>query len=390
MKLPPKRKKGTNGRASASSAARLRALESELAREQKARARLEKQLEATRDGSGDRLESLARFLLDSIEDENFTGQFFNAAIDDLPDGAALRCWLEEGGCPNGRTDGKSLGERMRTCTECDAFQDVAPDPFTRLAELVNSVLFLLRRKHEHLSETRHQLVQSEKLAGLGELAAGLAHEINTPTGIILARLDCMNFDQDHHLPSGLRDDLKVIRRHAERLCRITRSLTAFARRHKIEKREVVLQDLLREVLEITERIVERSKVKIVVEMPGVPMKAFADATMIQQVFMNIMLNARDAMPSGGMLTVRGLPARDEWVIEFEDTGIGMDEYVRERVFDPFFTTKEARGTGLGLSVSYGIVKDHNGRIEVESRPGEGALFRVALPRLQGTTQDARR
>lgn len=358
---------------------RIRRLEEELEQE-RARARnLELRLQRAEGGLDVQMTTLANLLLEALRDDQHKLRVENPAVDFLPEGDQARCWLHKLDCP--RVPGlEDFGTRMEVCSACEAFRQVAPDPFTRLQEVVNSVLFLLQKRQEQFRSAQEQLIQSEKLASLGELAAGLAHEINTPTGIILARLDCMMLDQENPLPEQVREDLAVIRRHADRLRRITSSLTSFARRHKVEKRPVVIQELLRELLEITERLVSKGNVSIALDLPEEAMIAFADGTMVQQVFMNIIINARDAMPHGGVLSISGRECGDELRLVFRDTGEGMDEETRRRIFDPFFTTKEARGTGLGLSVSYGIIKEHGGHIEVESAPGAGAQFTIVLPR----------
>jgi signal transduction histidine kinase len=147
----------------------------------------------------------------------------------------------------------------------------------------------------------------------------------------------------------------------------------------------MLQELLRELLEITERLVQKSNVAVTTRLPDEPMLVFGDGTLLQQVFMNLIINARDAMPEGGQLDITGWIEEGECVLEFRDSGTGMDEATIKRIFDPFFTTKDTKGTGLGLSVSYGIVKDHGGKIEVESELGTGTVFRLALPYHEPTT-----
>src|SRR5690606_33695637 len=118
------------------------------------------------------------------------------------------------------------------------------------------------------------------------------------------------------------------------------------------------------LLEITNRMVHKSNVVVETMLPELPMTVFGDGTLIQQVFMNLIINARDAMPDGGELTITGSMTDEHCILEFTDYGIGMDEQTLGKIFDPFFSTKEERGTGLGLSVSYGIIKDHGGQISV--------------------------
>jgi C4-dicarboxylate-specific signal transduction histidine kinase len=326
-----------------------------------------------------KMESLTTMLHQVITGYNSVAPFDNPLLETITGPGASRCWLHDPDCPNAPSL-DNFTERMKICSNCEAFKLAAPDAFSRARELINSILFLLNRHHDQFKEAQAQLIQSERLAGLGELAAGLAHEINTPVGIILARLDCIQMEQPENMDKTLAEDLEVVRRHATRLRRITSSLTSFARRHKIDKRPVILQDLLREILEITERMVNKGNVIVHANLPNEPMIVYGDGTLIQQVFMNLIINARDAMSDGGSLHIDTLLEHDCHVLQFRDTGVGMDQETRTRVFDPFFSTKADRGTGLGLSVSYGIIKDLGGNIDVQSEPGAGSIFRVAIPR----------
>lgn len=356
---------------------RVARLEAELKSERARVREMELELARMRNNSDLRMSDLGELLLQALTQETTSGRFANPALEHLLNPDQARCWLHDPNCARA-PELEAFGERIDLCHACEAFKRCAPDPYTRLGELVNAVLFQLDRKHEQYRSAQEQLIQSEKLAGLGELAAGLAHEINTPTGIILARLDVMELDSVN-MPDELREDLTVIRRHADRLRRITSSLTSFARRHKIEKRPVMLQELLQELLEITERLVQKGNVTLSTHMPAEAMMVFGDGTLIQQVFMNLIINARDAMPEGGQLDITGWIEDGNCVLEFRDSGTGMDEATMKRIFDPFFSTKDTRGTGLGLSVSYGIMKDHGGHIEVESELGVGTVFRLVLP-----------
>ena len=358
---------------------RIAQLEAEVSAERARCQQMELALARAQAGADVKMTGLAQFLLESLTQEGASKSFENPALAHLDNPEEARCWLHDLDCP--RVPGlESFGERMERCSECNVFKQSAPDSYTKLGELVNAILFLLERRHTQYRDAQEQLIQSEKLAGLGELAAGLAHEINTPTGIILARLDCMNLDSGDSIPSELKGDLEVIRSHADRLRKLTASLTSFARRHRIEKRPVVLQQVLVELLDIAERLIQKGNIELTAKLPEPLMVAFADGTLIQQVFMNLIINARDAMPDGGRLDISGWSQGNEHVLEFRDTGTGMEPEVMKRIFDPFFTTKDNRGTGLGLSVSYSILKDHAGRIEVDSEQGTGTVFRIILPK----------
>jgi PAS domain S-box-containing protein len=222
--------------------------------------------------------------------------------------------------------------------------------------------------------------QAEKLAALGTLAAGLAHELNNPIGIISSRVELMLLETESEpLPAGMREDLDVLYRHAQRVTRIVQGLLSFARHSPGATGPVRLNDIVDETLLLIEKQVAKDGIVIVRKLaPDVP-TVVGDANAIQQVLMNLVLNARDAMPGGGEITVAtdgrdGVEAR----LLVSDSGPGIPPEVLPRIFDPFFTTKPS-GTGLGLSISYGIVRDHGGSVDVTTRPGQGTTFAVTLP-----------
>ncbi len=224
--------------------------------------------------------------------------------------------------------------------------------------------------------------QADKLAVLGTLSAGVAHEINNPIGIIMSRIELMIEDADRTgLPPEMRDDLAVLRRNADRVARIARSLLSFARKAPGEKVPLDLNGVVDELLllvgkqAVTENITIRKQLGA-----SLPLVA-ADANQLTQVLLNLVTNAREAMRGGGeiRLSTSGDPDRPGWVrLCVADTGPGIPAEIRGRIFDPFFTTKPT-GSGLGLAVSYGIVKDHGGTLTVESGDGAGATFTIALP-----------
>jgi signal transduction histidine kinase len=229
----------------------------------------------------------------------------------------------------------------------------------------------LRQGMRKLEETQAQLVQSAKLAAVGELAAGVAHEINNPlTSIIgFTRLLLDDLPADH----GMRADLEIIDREADRTRRIVRTLLDFARTSEPVLVPADLNALIEETLE-----------RDFTPLPPVML----DVNQIQQVLVNLLNNAVQAMPDGGRLTVatrlteRKIDDVDRLMaaVYVRDSGEGIPSQYVDRIFDPFFTTKEVgKGTGLGLSVSYSIAEKHKGRIEVESIPGEGSTFVLLLP-----------
>ena len=230
--------------------------------------------------------------------------------------------------------------------------------------------------------------QSEKLAGLGTLAAGIAHEINNPIGIISSRIEIMLLDAESDpLPAEVMEDLRVLHRHAQRVARIAHGLLSFARQAPGEgtRAPVDLNTLVEDTLFLIEKQVVKGGIAVTRMLdPGLP-PVWGDSNALQQVLMNLLTNARDALGAGGEINIEtGIaPGEVEAVkLVVRDTGAGIPPDVLPRIFDPFFTTKPS-GTGLGLSVSYGIVRDHKGTLEVESRPGSGTTFILTLPPLRG-------
>jgi two-component system nitrogen regulation sensor histidine kinase GlnL len=223
--------------------------------------------------------------------------------------------------------------------------------------------------------------QSEKLAALGTLAAGIAHELNNPIGIISSRIEIMLLDAEAApLPLEVADDLRVLHRHAQRVARIAQGLLSFARQSSGERSAVDVNDLVDDTLLLFEKqtIKEGIAVKRALA-PGLP-PVWADGNALQQVLLNLLTNARDVLEAGGEIAVEtsftsGHPSAVRLTVR--DSGPGIPPDVLPRVFDPFFTTKPG-GTGLGLSISYGIVRDHHGALDVESQPGHGTAFTVTL------------
>src|SRR5438034_4058246 len=216
--------------------------------------------------------------------------------------------------------------------------------------------------------------QSEKLAALGTLAAGLAHELNNPIGIITSRAELMLLETETRpLPEEVREDLRVIHRHAQRVARIAQGLLSFARHSSGAQGSVDLNRLVDETLLLVEKTVVKDGVTLkralALDLPPI----WGDANALQQVIMNLLTNARDAVGSGGEIAVETAATANGVRLIVRDTGRGIPPEILPKIFDPFFTTK-AEGTGLGLSISYGIVRDHQGTVDVQSQPGEGTTF----------------
>jgi two-component system NtrC family sensor kinase len=233
---------------------------------------------------------------------------------------------------------------------------------------------------------QHRLAQTEKLAAVGQLAAGVMHEINNPLATILACSEALHRrNEDLAAPArqAREEYLEIIEKEVQRCQRIVESLLDFSRPKARDKRPLDVNELLDQTLFLLKHH-ERFKRLAVLRQFGVSLPRVAgDPERLIQSFMALMLNAMDAMNSRGTLTVRSSvnPERgDEVLIEFIDTGAGIQQEELTKIFEPFYTTKpQGRGTGLGLSICYGIIADHRGRIEVESQVGVGSDFKVYLP-----------
>ncbi|RMF84669.1 MAG: hypothetical protein D6736_18860, partial [Nitrospinota bacterium] len=239
----------------------------------------------------------------------------------------------------------------------------------------------MRRAVDDVKAAQAQVLHSHKLSALGEVFAGLTHEINSPLSIMLSRVKLLLYSaREQGLPAEVIQDLEVIERHGTRIAEILQGLLTFARKTPLEFVLTDLNRVIKDAVTLVEKPFMKEGVRITTDLdPDLP-AIWGSPSHLQQVFLNLLNNARDAMPQGGEITIRTFPTPDHVVAEVQDTGTGIASEIRERIFDPFFTTKEAgKGTGLGLSVSYGILLNHGGRIAVESTPGAGTTFRLALP-----------
>jgi two-component system NtrC family sensor kinase len=237
----------------------------------------------------------------------------------------------------------------------------------------------VQERTRELQQVQDQLIRAGKMAALGELAAGVAHEINNPLTGVLTFSSLMLKKVDENNP--WKKDLENIVQQTTRCRNIVRGLLDFARQRKPDKKEWDIHTLLENTLILVEKQAPFQNIKIKKSFnTRIPM-LFVDGDQIQQVFMNILLNAADAMTlNGGTLTIQTELKNGIAQISFTDTGQGISKEHLSKLFAPFFTTKETgKGTGLGLAISYGIIQSHNGEIEVESEVGKGSTFRIQLP-----------
>jgi two-component system NtrC family sensor kinase len=237
----------------------------------------------------------------------------------------------------------------------------------------------VQERTQELQQVQDQLIHAGKMAALGELAAGVAHEINNPlTGVLtFSSLLLKKVDENH----PWRKDLETIVQQTSRCRNIVKGLLDFARQRKPDKKQWDIHTLLERTISLVEQQAPFQNIRIVKEFKTDLPMLYVDGDQIQQVFMNILLNASDAMArKGGTLTIKTESRDGVAEVSFTDTGPGISKEHLQKLFDPFFTTKETgKGTGLGLAISYGIIQSHNGDIKVESAEGKGATFRVKLP-----------
>ena len=236
-----------------------------------------------------------------------------------------------------------------------------------------------------------QLLQSQKMEAVGQLAGGVAHDFNNILCAITGYASLLQMKTAEALTTTYADQILAL---SDKAASLTRSLLAFSRKQTISPRPADINEIVRSAGRLLIRLVEEN-IELETMLSAEAMTVFVDPGQIEQVLINLANNARDAMPDGGILTIRTAPAAldkdfidacgsagagDYALISVSDTGTGMDERTRVRIFEPFYTTKEVgKGTGLGLAMVYGIIKQHSGFINVYSEPGKGTMFRIYLP-----------
>jgi two-component system NtrC family sensor kinase len=251
-----------------------------------------------------------------------------------------------------------------------------------LCRAVDSMAHAVQEREELLKQaTRQQIGRSEQLASVGRLAAGVAHEINNPLTGVLAFADLLR--EKENMDAQDREDLELIIRETKRAREIVKGLLDFARETPQVKTQVDINDLARQTLKLLGKRDAFQGIFLLEELAEPLPLVHGDKNQLQQVLVNLSLNACEAMPRGGTLVVATSCAKDHVVIKVSDTGCGIKKDHLDKIFEPFFTTKPVgKGTGLGLSVTYGIVQQHGGTLEVESDEGKGATFTVILPATQ--------
>jgi PAS domain S-box-containing protein len=264
---------------------------------------------------------------------------------------------------------------------CDGTEFYAAVTVTPIYDENGHALGLVSATRDLSDERRgaEQLRQSDKMAALGELVAGVAHELNNPLMGISAFAQLL---AEESLTADQCESVNYIKSEADRAMVVVSDLLAFARKTGPRVAAIDINDLIEQTLRLRKYALSTSNVDVRLSLAPTLRRVQGDDRQLQQVLLNLIVNAEQAMASGSTrrLTISTADRGDRVSIEVRDTGSGMTVDVRNRIFEPFFTTKpEGTGTGLGLSVSYGIIRSHGGSLSVESSPGAGAAFRITLP-----------
>lgn len=234
------------------------------------------------------------------------------------------------------------------------------------------------RIERELQKMQEALLQSEKLAAMGRLTSQIAHELNNPIYGIMNTLELLKTEIPPE--SKRRRILELSLSEIQRLSEMLRNMLSFSKPEEEKRRPIKIDELIEGILLVMEKQMRESNIQVDISFdPDIP-EIMASTNQMRQVMLNILKNGKEAMPKGGILTVRTVRERDNVLIHIQDTGMGIPEEIRDKIFDAFFTTKQkVKGVGLGLSVCYGIIKDHGGEIKVESEEGKGTTFTIRLP-----------
>jgi signal transduction histidine kinase len=239
----------------------------------------------------------------------------------------------------------------------------------------------VEERTNELKQFEERFRHAERLVIIGTLASEIAHEVGTPLNIISGRLELVA--ERGKDDERIQKDVKIIHQQLDRITKIIRDLLEMSRKKESHLKQVDLQNLIRGLAEFLKIPLERSKIELKIDIPDAAMHVLADEDQIQQVFINLIMNAIHAIQEGGSINIRSslhrIDGRQFVDIEVNDTGLGIAPEIIDKIFDPFFSTKKDTGTGLGLSIAKDIIKRHGGDIWVASDPGSGTTFFVRLP-----------
>jgi len=231
-----------------------------------------------------------------------------------------------------------------------------------------------------IKETEHRIQQTEKLVAIGQLAAGVAHEINNPLGVILCHTDIIK--EDNRENEEIYHDISTIEHHAENCKRIVADLLDFSRsgESRLKRQPGSINDSIETVLSMVRQQFRKNRINLTYSPDNKLPPCLIDSRRIQQVLVNLIMNSVHAVGNMGKISITTRSENNHILIDIEDDGPGINKEILDKIFDPFFSTKDpGQGTGLGLSVSYGIIREHDGEISVQSTPGHGSCFTIILP-----------
>jgi signal transduction histidine kinase len=258
----------------------------------------------------------------------------------------------------------------------------------RLASAIENQLLL-----KDVVQARQELAQAERLASLGQFVAGVAHELNNPLQGVLGHLELLR--RQGRVPAGIRRELRIVAREAERAARIVGNLLVFAGGRKAPQRPIRLNTLVSRTISARGRSCKDARIEIVSQLDEGHPRVMANRVLLQQALLNILVNAEQELTTSGggriVVTTRVLDSAGGVRLQVRDTGRGIAAGALPRVFEPFYSTKEVgRGTGLGLAVAYGTIKDHHGTLVADNHPDGGAMFTIELPVVKSSRPAARR
>ncbi len=244
--------------------------------------------------------------------------------------------------------------------------------------LDNAKLYESEKKAlEELKSAQKRLVETERLAALGRLSASIAHEVNNPLGIIKNYLTIM--EKSSPAERDMKNNLTVVHEEVDRIAGIVKQLLDFYRPTLDEPQEINIREVIKSTLNLMKSKFEKAGIEIIEEYDLVSSRIIGTPDKLKQVFLNILINSRLAMPDGGVISVSARENDDFLEIEFADNGRGIHGDDLPRIFEPFYTTRKESGTGLGLAVCYGIIRSHDGEISAENNQDGGATFKIKLP-----------
>jgi two-component system, NtrC family, sensor kinase len=302
---------------------------------------------------------------------------------------------------------KRLIDKARRVSTGDLSEPIelrSRDELSELAETLNQMCQSLSESEQKIRQeaeariaTIEQLRHSDRLRTVGQLSSGVAHELGTPLNVVTGRASLIS--SGRLAPDAIVESAQIIKSQAERMADIIRQLLDFSRSGKSRRVPVDLMLIVRETTKILNPLSRKQGIELIISEGSKPMSACVDPGQIQQVLTNLVMNAIQATPAGGRVTIgvslehlqhasREITIHDYYCLSVEDTGQGIPDEILNRLFEPFVTTKDVgQGTGLGLSIAYGIVQEHGGWIDVKSKLGQGSHFRVYLPEGKQPCQD---